>query len=84
MTVVALAGGVGGAKLADGLAHLLGETLTVAVNTGDDFIRSVWSYSATAHHALQRRTGDSAFAFAVRGASRPCNSGNGWQDGSHW
>jgi LPPG:FO 2-phospho-L-lactate transferase len=37
MTVVALAGGVGGAKLADGLAHLLGETLTVVVNTGDDF-----------------------------------------------
>lgn len=35
--VVALAGGVGGAKLADGLAQLLGERLTVIVNTGDDF-----------------------------------------------
>jgi LPPG:FO 2-phospho-L-lactate transferase len=35
--VVALAGGVGGAKLADGLARLLGERLTVVVNTGDDF-----------------------------------------------
>jgi LPPG:FO 2-phospho-L-lactate transferase len=35
--VVALAGGVGGAKLADGLARLLGERLTVIVNTGDDF-----------------------------------------------
>jgi LPPG:FO 2-phospho-L-lactate transferase len=35
--VVALAGGVGGAKLADGLAHLLGERLAVIVNTGDDF-----------------------------------------------
>ncbi|MGP9812746.1 2-phospho-L-lactate transferase [Rhodopseudomonas sp. NSM] len=35
--IVALAGGVGGAKLADGLAHLLGDKLTVVVNTGDDF-----------------------------------------------
>jgi len=36
--VVALAGGVGGAKLADGLAKVLApENLTVIVNTGDDF-----------------------------------------------
>jgi LPPG:FO 2-phospho-L-lactate transferase len=35
--VVALAGGVGGAKLADGLAQILRERLTVIVNTGDDF-----------------------------------------------
>jgi LPPG:FO 2-phospho-L-lactate transferase len=36
--VVCLAGGVGGAKLADGLAQLLPpEQLTVIVNTGDDF-----------------------------------------------
>jgi LPPG:FO 2-phospho-L-lactate transferase len=36
--VVALAGGVGGAKLADGLSRaLLPEELTVIVNTGDDF-----------------------------------------------
>jgi LPPG:FO 2-phospho-L-lactate transferase len=35
--IVALAGGVGGAKLADGLAKLLGAELTVIVNTGDDF-----------------------------------------------
>jgi LPPG:FO 2-phospho-L-lactate transferase len=35
--VVALAGGVGGAKLADGLAQLPGHRLTVIVNTGDDF-----------------------------------------------
>ncbi len=35
--VVALAGGVGGAKLADGLATLFGERLIVIVNTGDDF-----------------------------------------------
>jgi len=36
--IVALAGGVGGAKLADGLAQILPpEDLTVIVNTGDDF-----------------------------------------------
>ncbi len=38
MKIVALAGGVGGAKLADGLAQLLPpEDLTIIVNTGDDF-----------------------------------------------
>jgi len=36
VTVVALAGGVGGAKLAEGLQALLGEELTVVVNTADD------------------------------------------------
>jgi LPPG:FO 2-phospho-L-lactate transferase len=35
--IVALAGGVGGAKLADGLARCVGSALTVIVNTGDDF-----------------------------------------------
>jgi len=38
MNVVALAGGVGGAKLADGLAQSMdARHLTVVVNTGDDF-----------------------------------------------
>jgi LPPG:FO 2-phospho-L-lactate transferase len=38
MNIVALAGGVGGAKLADGLARVLTpEDLTIIVNTGDDF-----------------------------------------------
>ncbi len=38
MKIVALAGGVGGAKLADGLAQILSpEELTIVVNTGDDF-----------------------------------------------
>ncbi|MEA3438994.1 MAG: 2-phospho-L-lactate transferase [Chloroflexota bacterium] len=38
MNVVALAGGVGGAKLVDGLAQVMNpENLTVIVNTGDDF-----------------------------------------------
>jgi LPPG:FO 2-phospho-L-lactate transferase len=35
-TVVALAGGVGGAKLADGLQAAVGDRLAVVVNTGDD------------------------------------------------
>lgn len=38
MNVVALAGGVGGAKLVDGLAALLPpDALSIIVNTGDDF-----------------------------------------------
>ena len=38
MKIFALAGGVGGAKLAHGLAQILPpEDLTVIVNTGDDF-----------------------------------------------
>ena len=38
MKITALAGGVGGAKLAHGLAHVLPpEDLTIIVNTGDDF-----------------------------------------------
>lgn len=38
LRIVALAGGVGGAKLADGLAQILPpEDLTIIVNTGDDF-----------------------------------------------
>lgn len=35
--ILALAGGVGGAKLAYGLSQILGDRLTVLVNTGDDF-----------------------------------------------
>lgn len=38
MNIVALAGGVGGAKLVDGLSRLVAPAdLTVVVNTGDDF-----------------------------------------------
>jgi LPPG:FO 2-phospho-L-lactate transferase len=35
--VIALCGGVGGAKLAYGLQYILGSDLTLIVNTGDDF-----------------------------------------------
>ncbi len=38
MKIVALAGGVGGAKLVDGLSRLdAAQELTVITNTGDDF-----------------------------------------------
>jgi LPPG:FO 2-phospho-L-lactate transferase len=38
LKIVVLAGGVGGAKMVDGLAALLGpEALSIIVNTGDDF-----------------------------------------------
>ena len=39
VSVVALAGGVGGAKLAEGLAARLGADLSVVVNTADDCVR---------------------------------------------
>ena len=39
LRVVALAGGVGGAKLASGLQSVVGSDLAVVVNTGDDFER---------------------------------------------
>lgn len=39
LSIVALAGGVGGAKLADGLSQILPpEALAIIVNTGDDFV----------------------------------------------
>lgn len=41
MKVVVLAGGVGGAKLADGIARILpAEDVTIVVNTGDDFVHA--------------------------------------------
>lgn len=44
-TVVALAGQVGGAKLADGFYRLRGKHLAVVVNTGDDFEHLGLSFS---------------------------------------
>ncbi|HEU4673345.1 MAG TPA: 2-phospho-L-lactate transferase [Candidatus Limnocylindrales bacterium] len=53
--VVALAGGVGGAKLAAGLAAHLGARLTVVVNTADDLERyglSIWPDHDTVVYTL--------------------------------
>jgi LPPG:FO 2-phospho-L-lactate transferase len=54
-TVVQLAGGVGGSKLAHGLQQLLGERLTVVVNTADDLERhglAIWPDHDTVLYAL--------------------------------
>ena len=53
--VVELAGGVGGAKLADGLQAVVGADLTVIVNTGDDLERhglSIWPDHDTVLYTL--------------------------------
>lgn len=55
MNVVLLAGGVGGAKLAEGLAAHLGTGLTVVVNSGDDLERhglAVWPDFDTVAYTL--------------------------------
>ena len=54
-TVVLLAGGVGGAKLAHGLAAHLGDRLTVVVNTADDLERhglAIWPDHDTVMYTL--------------------------------
>jgi LPPG:FO 2-phospho-L-lactate transferase len=56
--VVVLAGGVGGAKLAFGLQALLGDRLTVIVNTGDDLERhglAIWPDHDTVMYTLAGR-----------------------------
>ena len=53
--VAELAGGVGGAKLADGLQAVVGRDLTVVVNTGDDLERhglAVWPDHDTVAYTL--------------------------------
>ena len=53
--VVELAGGVGGAKLAAGLAAVVGRDLTVVVNTGDDLERhglAIWPDHDTVLYTL--------------------------------
>ena len=54
-TVVELAGGVGGAKLAHGLQAHLGDRLTIVVNTGDDLERhglAIWPDHDTVLYTL--------------------------------
>jgi LPPG:FO 2-phospho-L-lactate transferase len=53
--VVLLAGGVGGAKLAEGLATHVGDDLTIVVNTGDDLERyglAIWPDHDTVAYTL--------------------------------
>jgi LPPG:FO 2-phospho-L-lactate transferase len=64
--VVALAGGVGGAKLADGLARVLpAGALTVIVNTGDDF----------QHYGLHVSPDLDTVMYTLAGIAHPVN---GW------
>ena len=73
MKIVALAGGVGGAKLADGLALILqpGE-LTVVVNTGDDF----------EHYGLKISPDLDTVCYTLAGISNPAT---GWgREGESW
>jgi LPPG:FO 2-phospho-L-lactate transferase len=53
--MVELAGGVGGAKLADGLQVVVGSDLAVVVNTGDDLVRhglTIWPDHDTVAYTL--------------------------------
>ncbi len=55
MRAVLLAGGVGGAKLAEGMAEHLGPDLTIVVNTGDDLERhglAIWPDFDTVSYTL--------------------------------
>jgi LPPG:FO 2-phospho-L-lactate transferase len=73
MKVVALAGGVGGAKLAEGLAKALDSAdLTVIVNTGDDF----------SHYGLQISPDLDTVCYTLAGLSNPST---GWgREGETW
>jgi len=73
--VVALAGGVGGARLAEGLAQLLpADLLTVIVNTGDDFEILGLSISPDLDTVLYTLAGlaDPARGWGLRGDTFHC------------
>lgn len=71
--VLALCGGVGGAKLAFGLQQALGQALTVMVNTGDDFTHLGLAISPDIDTVLYTLSG---LADPVRGWGR---AGETWQ-----
>lgn len=71
--VLALCGGVGGAKLAFGLQQALGPALTVMVNTGDDFTHLGLAISPDIDTVLYTLSG---LADPVRGWGR---AGETWQ-----
>ncbi len=71
MKVVLLAGGVGGAKMAEGIATLSGRDLTVIVNTGDDLELhglAVWPDHDTVAYTLAGLD-DEIRGWGVRGES---------------
>ena len=72
MKIVALAGGVGGAKLVDGLAQiLLPKDLTIVVNTGDDFEHLVVAImDPSFKFSYEWNTADEVFKFWTAEGSR--------------
>jgi LPPG:FO 2-phospho-L-lactate transferase len=71
MRVVLLAGGVGGSKIADGLAKHVGSDLTVIVNTGDDLELhglSIWPDHDTVAYTLAELD-DEIRGWGLRGES---------------
>ena len=73
MKVVLLAGGVGGAKMAEGLAAAVGRDLTVIVNTGDDLELhglAVWPDHDTVAYTLAGLD-DEIRGWGIRGENRP-------------
>jgi LPPG:FO 2-phospho-L-lactate transferase len=71
MRVVLLAGGVGGAKIAEGLAAIVGRDLTIIVNTGDDIELhglAVWPDHDTVAYTLAGLD-DEVRGWGVRGES---------------
>ena len=70
-TVVALAGQVGGAKLADGLYRLRGRDLAVIVNTGDDYRHLGLAFSPDLDTVL----------YALAGIANPLGSLERWTSG---
>ncbi len=72
MKIIALAGGVGGAKLVDGLASILApDELTIIVNTGDDFV----------HYGLKICTDLDTVCYTLAGLANP-DTGWGRKDKS--
>ncbi|MDH4189066.1 MAG: 2-phospho-L-lactate transferase [Betaproteobacteria bacterium] len=67
--VVALAGQVGGAKLAEGLARLRGQDLTVIVNTGDDYEQLGLAFSPDLDTMLYTLSGNAGPGWEPAGES---------------
>ena len=87
LRVVCLAGGVGGAKLADGLARVLSpDNLTIVVNTGDDFRHlglTICPDLDTVMYTLAGVSNDET-GWGRAGESRRAMGEVGWLGGPEW
>jgi 2-phospho-L-lactate transferase len=84
--LVALAGGVGGAKLAEGLAQIAGERLSVIVNTADDFEHLGLSISPDLDTVMYTLAGlaNPETGWGVRGETWQCLRQIGRLGGETW